>query len=335
VPGGQQARQRGALFALLVGCAYGLEHVRIRALDWTPARPEPRRLSHLGRPDPRRTATSRGRNLRDCRGRQARTVPPRAPPPSANSTPRPSRAKSVVTTLRDHRRGAGPGPSWRNGPAYVGLPAPQAQAGAPGPPPTHKVVALRTLVFPGPSVKLQPSRAFALGLPACKIARVEAPVCGSRVRRIPAGAPSLLRSMLDDSDFVAVAERFLGVPYLWGRQARPAFGLDCSGLVQGGASPPPAAFPAPARHSDMQEQCVSDVARRGRKSQLGSREALDPTDRPTAGRPHVSEGPTFAIVRGPRPRDSRQTHFTWRGSRSRPISGWPHRAHRRGRPVAR
>jgi cell wall-associated NlpC family hydrolase len=31
-------------------------------------------------------------------------------------------------------------------------------------------------------------------------------------------------------DFVAAAERFLGVPYLWGGKTR--LGLDCSGLVQ-------------------------------------------------------------------------------------------------------
>jgi cell wall-associated NlpC family hydrolase len=31
-------------------------------------------------------------------------------------------------------------------------------------------------------------------------------------------------------DFVDVAEKFVGTPYLWG--GRSAFGLDCSGLVQ-------------------------------------------------------------------------------------------------------
>ena len=33
-----------------------------------------------------------------------------------------------------------------------------------------------------------------------------------------------------EPDFVAVAERFLGTPYLWGGKTR--LGLDCSGLVQ-------------------------------------------------------------------------------------------------------
>jgi cell wall-associated NlpC family hydrolase len=34
----------------------------------------------------------------------------------------------------------------------------------------------------------------------------------------------------NEGDFVAVAERFLGTPYLWG--GKTSFGLDCSGLVQ-------------------------------------------------------------------------------------------------------
>lgn len=33
-----------------------------------------------------------------------------------------------------------------------------------------------------------------------------------------------------EPDFVAVAERFVGVPYLWG--GKTSLGLDCSGLTQ-------------------------------------------------------------------------------------------------------
>lgn len=56
-------------------------------------------------------------------------------------------------------------------------------------------------------------------------------------------------------DPAAVAERFLGAPYLWGGNS--AFGIDCSGLVQtalwaGGVACP--------RDSDMQEAAFEEVA---------------------------------------------------------------------------
>jgi cell wall-associated NlpC family hydrolase len=50
------------------------------------------------------------------------------------------------------------------------------------------------------------------------------------------------------ADFVAAAERFVGVPYLWGGKTR--FGLDCSGLVQTALQ---AAGQLCPRDSDMQE----------------------------------------------------------------------------------
>lgn len=51
------------------------------------------------------------------------------------------------------------------------------------------------------------------------------------------------------SDFVAVAEQFLGVPYVWG--GKTFQGLDCSGLIQTALQA--AGIPAP-RDTDMMEQ---------------------------------------------------------------------------------
>jgi cell wall-associated NlpC family hydrolase len=55
----------------------------------------------------------------------------------------------------------------------------------------------------------------------------------------------------NEPDFVAVAERFLGAPYLWG--GKTVLGLDCSGLVQIALAACGIACP---RDSDMQEKAL-------------------------------------------------------------------------------
>ena len=57
-------------------------------------------------------------------------------------------------------------------------------------------------------------------------------------------------------DFVAVAERFLGVPYLWGGKTR--FGVDCSGLLQ--VAMQAAGLDCP-RDSDMQQAELGTASR--------------------------------------------------------------------------
>ena len=62
-----------------------------------------------------------------------------------------------------------------------------------------------------------------------------------------------------EHDFVAVAERFLGTPYLWG--GKTSLGLDCSGLVQVALDACGIACP---RDSDMQEAALgTPIAHRG------------------------------------------------------------------------
>jgi len=131
---------------------------------------------------------------------------------------------------------------------YVGwLPA-NALAPA-GAAPTHKVAALRTLAFPGPSIKLPPLEALPLGAKLA-VARV---ADGMAVTQsggyVP--APHLKPIAENESDFVAVAERFLGVPYLWG--GKTSLGIDCSGLVQIALTACGIACP---RDSDMQQEAL-------------------------------------------------------------------------------
>lgn len=145
--------------------------------------------------------------------------------------------------------------------SYVGwLPA-EALAPA-GPPPTHKVAALRTPVFPGPSIKLPPDDLLSLG---CRLA-----VTGTHERFavtaeggfVFAGHLAPLDAFEDD--FVAVAARFLGAAYLWG--GRSSLGLDCSGLVQVALNACGLACP---RDTDLQEKALgAEVAFSGAGAEL-------------------------------------------------------------------
>jgi cell wall-associated NlpC family hydrolase len=132
--------------------------------------------------------------------------------------------------------------------AYVGY-LPASALGPVGAAPTHKVAALRTLVFPGPSIKLPPLEALPLGA-MLAIARVENHFA---VTQAGGYLPAAHLVPIDryESDFVAVAERFLGAPYLWG--GKTALGLDCSGLVQIALAACGVACP---RDSDMQEAAL-------------------------------------------------------------------------------
>jgi cell wall-associated NlpC family hydrolase len=135
--------------------------------------------------------------------------------------------------------------------SYVGF-LPTGALRDPGSRPTHKVAALRTLVFPGPNIKLPPVASLALG---CRlaVARSEPPFAVAAFGGyVPAG--HLVPLDCDETDFVAVAELFLGAPYLWGGKTN--LGLDCSGLVQVALTACGAPCP---RDSDMQEHALGTL----------------------------------------------------------------------------
>lgn len=131
---------------------------------------------------------------------------------------------------------------------YVGW-LPSAALSVPGPPATHKVVALRTLVFPAPSIKSPPLESLSFGCRLAIARQVDRLAVTAAGEYLPIGHLAPMEAV--EADFVATAERFLGVPYLWG--GKTSLGLDCSGLVQIALTAAGIACP---RDSDMQEQSL-------------------------------------------------------------------------------
>jgi cell wall-associated NlpC family hydrolase len=111
--------------------------------------------------------------------------------------------------------------------------------------PTHKIVALRTFAFPGPSIKLPPVDTLVMGA-TITVMREDGAFAVTRGGYLP--RPHVGRMDGHADDFVAVAEQFVGTPYLWG--GKSSFGIDCSGLVQ--VSLNAAGIGCP-RDSDMQQ----------------------------------------------------------------------------------
>jgi Bacterial dipeptidyl-peptidase Sh3 domain/NlpC/P60 family len=151
--------------------------------------------------------------------------------------------KGERVTIYD-RNGEGFAWGQLNSDGYVGW-LPDRALAKPLAMPTHKVTALRTFAFPGPSIKLPPVETLSMGA-MLTVTREDGAFAVTREGwYLPRPHLGGIGAMA--ADFVAVAERFVGTPYLWG--GKSSIGIDCSGLVQVALN---AAGTGCPRDSDMQ-----------------------------------------------------------------------------------
>jgi cell wall-associated NlpC family hydrolase len=132
-----------------------------------------------------------------------------------------------------------------NSDGYVGW-LPDRALAKPVGKPTHKITAIRTFAFPGPSIKLPPADTLVMGAMVTLVREDGAFAVTRDGWYLP--LPHVGSIDRHANDFVAVAEQFAGTPYLWG--GKSSFGIDCSGLVQ--VSLNAAGIGCP-RDSDMQQ----------------------------------------------------------------------------------
>jgi cell wall-associated NlpC family hydrolase len=210
----------------------------------TPARPDLAALHLKGRVEARRFVAGTELEVRDAQAPVRREPSPDAPLDTE------ALHGEQVTVYDENGEGWCWGQLRSDG--YVGW-IPANALRPPGPPPTHRVAALRTFVFPGRSIKVPPVDALSLGSRLAvkatqrddsgDLTDLESGFCIPTRHLAPVASK--------EPDFVAVAERFVGVPYLWG--GKTSLGIDCSGLVQIALTASGVACP---RDSDMQEQAL-------------------------------------------------------------------------------
>jgi cell wall-associated NlpC family hydrolase len=118
--------------------------------------------------------------------------------------------------------------------------------------PTHRVSVLRTFLYGGPSIKLPPMATLSMGSRVTIVDRKDQFAITHRGHYLIADHCVPLTETA--SDFVSVAEQFIGIPYFWG--GKTSIGLDCSGLVQVSLE---AAGQFAPRDTDMQEHAVGEA----------------------------------------------------------------------------
>jgi len=146
---------------------------------------------------------------------------------------------------------------------YVGYaPLDGVETGA-GPAPTHRVTALATFLYAEPDLKSMPLDSLPLGADLTLSGEEQGTfrgVCGEGWVFAPHVTPLDALS----GDFVKEAERFLGIPYLWG--GKSSRGIDCSGLVQAALRAVGSAAP---RDTDMQAKDLGSAAHRNAPRRRG------------------------------------------------------------------
>ncbi|OXT01802.1 peptidase P60 [Notoacmeibacter marinus] len=115
---------------------------------------------------------------------------------------------------------------------YVGYVGERA-LGPADPQPTHLVSAVRTFAYGQPELRSKPMRTLSLGSEVTVTDEVEQR--GNRYFILSTGEAVFHRHLTPlgaplADDYVAIAERLIETPYLWGGNS--ALGIDCSGLVQ-------------------------------------------------------------------------------------------------------
>jgi cell wall-associated NlpC family hydrolase len=152
--------------------------------------------------------------------------------------------KGERATIYD-RNGEGWAWGQLNSDGYVGW-LPDRALAKPTDKATHKVTALRTFAFPGPSIKLPPAETLVMGTLVAVLREENSFAVTREGWYLPRQHVGVIDSRV--ADFVSVAEQFAGTPYLWG--GKSSLGIDCSGLVQ--VSLNAAGISCP-RDSDMQQ----------------------------------------------------------------------------------